>query len=107
MLGFPYLLYEVWLFIKPALTDIERKSASRFVVYATFLFILGVLFGYYVVVPLAMNFLPNYPITGDIATPIPVHTHLPSLPTPPLASPPPLAHPPTTSLPPPPPTTPP
>ncbi|MGV3761090.1 twin-arginine translocase subunit TatC [Parapedobacter sp.] len=76
MLGFPYLLYEVWLFIKPALTDIERKSASGFVLYASLLFILGILFGYYVVVPLAMNFLANYSISGDIANTITVQNYL-------------------------------
>ena len=43
MLGFPYLLYEVWLFVKPALTEIERKSASGFVLFATILFILSLL----------------------------------------------------------------
>ncbi|HWK56638.1 MAG TPA: twin-arginine translocase subunit TatC [Parapedobacter sp.] len=76
MLGFPYLLYEVWLFIKPALTDIERKSASGFVFYASLLFVLGVLFGYFVVVPLAMNFLANYSISGDIANTITVQNYL-------------------------------
>jgi len=76
MLGFPYLLYEVWLFIKPALTEVERKSASGFVLYATFLFVLGVLFGYFMVVPLAMNFLANYSISGDIANTITVQNYL-------------------------------
>src|SRR5690606_26889543 len=77
MLGFPYLLYEVWLFIKPALTDIERKSASGFVFYASLLFVLGVLFGYFVVVLLAMNFLANDSISGYIAITITVQICLP------------------------------
>ena len=76
MLGFPYLLYEVWLFVKPALSDIERKSASGFVFYASFLFVLGVLFGYYIVVPLAMNFLANYSISGEISNTITIDNYL-------------------------------
>ncbi|MFB2120607.1 MULTISPECIES: twin-arginine translocase subunit TatC [Parapedobacter] len=76
MLGVPYLLYEVWLFVKPALTDIERKSASGFVFYASFLFVLGVLFGYYIVVPLAMNFLANYSISGEISNTITIDNYL-------------------------------
>ena len=76
LLGFPYLLYEVWLFVKPALTDIERKSASGFVFYATTLFALGVLFGYYVVVPLSMNFLANYSISEDINNTITIDNYL-------------------------------
>ncbi len=76
LLGFPYLLYEVWLFVKPALTDIERKSSSGFVFYASMLFILGVLFGYFVVVPLAMNFLANYSISDDISNTITIDNYL-------------------------------
>lgn len=76
MAGFPYLLYEVWLFIKPALTDIERKSASGFVFYASLLFALGILFGYYIVVPLSINFLANFSISNDIANTITVQNYL-------------------------------
>lgn len=76
LMGFPYLLYEVWLFVKPALTDKERKSSSGFVFYASILFILGVLFGYYVVVPLAMNFLANYSISDSISNTITIDNYL-------------------------------
>lgn len=76
MLGFPYLLYEVWLFIKPALTEIERKSASGFVFYATLLFALGVMFGYFIVTPLAINFLANYSISDSIANTITIQSYL-------------------------------
>ncbi|WP_353181303.1 twin-arginine translocase subunit TatC [Parapedobacter lycopersici] len=76
VLGFPYLLYEVWLFVKPALTDVERKSASGFVFYATLLFVIGVLFGYFVVVPLAVNFLANFSISDDISNTITIDNYL-------------------------------
>lgn len=76
MLGFPYLLYEIWLFIKPALTDVERRSSRGFVFYATFLFGLGVCFGYFIVTPLAMNFLANYSISDSISNTITIQSYL-------------------------------
>lgn len=76
MLGFPYLLYEIWLFIKPALTDIERRSSRGFVLYATLLFVLGVCFGYFVVTPLSINFLANYSISDSISNTITIQSYL-------------------------------
>lgn len=76
MLGFPYLLYEVWLFVKPALNEIERKSASGFVLFATILFILGLLFGYYIVTPLSINFLSSYNISDTINNTITIQSYL-------------------------------
>lgn len=64
--GFPYLLFELWRFIAPALSDIERKSAKGFVFYTSFLFFLGVLFGYFVVTPLSVHFLTTYQVSPDI-----------------------------------------
>src|SRR5690606_16435410 len=76
MLGFPYLLYEIWRFIKPALTEVERRSASGFVFFATLLFAIGVAFGYYVVTPLAINFLSNYSISDTIQNTITIQSYL-------------------------------
>lgn len=66
ILGVPYLLFEIWRFIRPALHDKERKAASGFVFYCSFLFLLGVLFGYYVVTPLSIRFLAGYKVSDDI-----------------------------------------
>src|SRR6185437_1103602 len=66
ILGIPYLLYELWRFIRPALHEKERKAASGFVFYCSFLFLLGVLFGYYVVTPLSIRFFVNYTISDSI-----------------------------------------
>jgi sec-independent protein translocase protein TatC len=66
MLGFPYLLYEIWLFVKPALHEKERKAATGFVFYATFLFVLGILFGYYVITPESINFLSGFTVSDKI-----------------------------------------
>jgi sec-independent protein translocase protein TatC len=58
--GVPYVLWELWRFISPALKPAERRSARGFVFYASALFTLGLLFGYYVVAPLSVNFLMGY-----------------------------------------------
>lgn len=80
-LGFPYLLFEVWLFIKPALSDLERRSANGFVLYATLLFIIGALFGYYIVVPLSVNFLSNISLSQEITNQITVDSYLSTIAT--------------------------
>jgi sec-independent protein translocase protein TatC len=64
--AFPYAFWEVWRFIKPGLKPSERKSARGAVFYVTFLFFSGVLFGYYVVTPLAINFLANFTLDPSI-----------------------------------------
>jgi sec-independent protein translocase protein TatC len=68
----PYILWEIWRFIKPALKEKERKNATGFVFYASALFIMGVLFGYYVVVPLSVNFLGSYQVSASVANMISV-----------------------------------
>ncbi len=80
-LGFPYLLFEIWLFIKPALTDVERKSARGFVFYATVLFVIGALFGYYIVVPLSVNFLANVSLSDEITNQITIDSYLSTIAT--------------------------
>lgn len=64
--AFPYAFWEVWRFIKPGLKPSERKSARGAVFYVTFLFFSGVFFGYYIVTPLAINFLANFTLDPSI-----------------------------------------
>ncbi len=63
IIGFPYILYELWKFISPGLYEKERKHSRGFITVASFLFFLGVLFGYYVVAPLSINFLGTYQVS--------------------------------------------
>ncbi len=76
VLGFPYLLWELWRFVKPALHENERKSASGFVFYASMLFVLGILFGYYIISPLSVNFLANYTVSEFIVNNITIDSYL-------------------------------
>jgi sec-independent protein translocase protein TatC len=64
--AFPYAFWEIWRFIKPGLKPNERKSARGAVFYVSFLFFAGVLFGYFVVTPLAINFLANFTLDEAI-----------------------------------------
>ena len=61
--GFPYMFYEFWLFIKPALYQNEQKHASGAVFYIAFLFIIGISFGYYLITPFSISFLYNYHVS--------------------------------------------
>ena len=66
IVGFPYVLYEVWKFISPGLYEKERNNSRGFILIASFLFFLGVLFGYYVVAPLSINFLGTYVVSAEV-----------------------------------------
>jgi sec-independent protein translocase protein TatC len=59
----PYIVYELWKFISPALYFKERKAAQVAIVAISLLFFLGVLFGYFIISPLAVKFLLNYKIS--------------------------------------------
>jgi sec-independent protein translocase protein TatC len=85
-LGFPYLLWEIWRFVKPALHEKERKAASGFVFYATFLFIIGILFGYYIITPESISFLAGYTVSSQIENKFTVDSYLSSVATLTLAS---------------------
>lgn len=66
VIGFPYILWEVWKFISPALYEKERKMASRFIITSSILFFIGVLFGYYIVAPLSINFFATFSVSNEI-----------------------------------------
>lgn len=66
ILAFPYIVYEVWRFVSPALYANERKHATGGIFYTSVLFLLGVTFGYFVVAPLSINFLANYSISEQV-----------------------------------------
>jgi sec-independent protein translocase protein TatC len=67
IIAFPYVLYQLWSFISPGLKPSERKNSRGFIIIASLLFFIGVLFGYYIVTPLSINFLANYQISDQIS----------------------------------------
>jgi len=66
IIAFPYILHEMWKFISPGLKVKERSSAKWFILIASLLFFIGVLFGYYVVTPLSINFLGTYQVSVEV-----------------------------------------
>ena len=66
IMAFPYIIWEIWKFIKPALYENEKKHARSFIIITSFLFFLGIMFGYYVITPLSINFLGNYTVADEV-----------------------------------------
>jgi sec-independent protein translocase protein TatC len=63
IMAFPYILWELWKFIKPALRPLEIKMARGFVFWCSLLFFLGVGFAYFIVAPYTINFFGNYTLS--------------------------------------------
>lgn len=74
--GFPYLLWELWRFVRPALTEREQRSCRRFVAAVSAGFLTGLAFGYLLIVPLSLRFLANYQASPAIENLIDVHSYL-------------------------------
>jgi sec-independent protein translocase protein TatC len=66
ILSFPYILWEVWKFIGPALYEKEKKNAKFFIFTSSLLFFLGVLFGYFVVIPMSVNFVATFTVSDVV-----------------------------------------
>ena len=66
IVAFPYTFWEIWRFVRPALYPNERNNSRGAVFFVSFLFITGVMFGYYVVAPLSINFLASYSVDPSI-----------------------------------------
>src|SRR5690606_21180660 len=65
-IAFPYIVWEIWRFIKPGLVTKERKFSRGAVFSISFLFFSGVAFGYFVMSPLAVYFLSSYSLSDMI-----------------------------------------
>ncbi|MGB5942357.1 MAG: twin-arginine translocase subunit TatC [Leeuwenhoekiella sp.] len=66
VVSFPYIIYEFWKFISPGLYENERKNARGFIFVSSILFFTGVLFGYYVIAPLSINFLAGFSVGAEV-----------------------------------------
>ncbi|NMH29462.1 twin-arginine translocase subunit TatC [Flavobacterium sp. SE-s28] len=66
ILAFPYILWEIWRFISPALYEKERKGALTFIFISSILFFLGVLFGYYLIIPMSVNFVATFKVSAVV-----------------------------------------
>ena len=76
ILAFPYLIWELWCFVKPALPPEQRRKSIRYAIECPVWFVMGLLFGYYVIAPLAINFLGNYQVSDQISNIIDVSSFM-------------------------------
>lgn len=74
--GFPYLLWELWRFVRPALTEQELGGCRRFVVWVSAGFFGGMGFGYFVIAPLTIGFLSQYSVSDTVTNMIDVNSYL-------------------------------
>ena len=65
IIAFPYVAWEIWRFVKPALYHKEKKNITGLVIFVSLLFFLGVGFAYFIIVPLTVNFLLTYDVMGS------------------------------------------
>lgn len=84
--AFPYVIFEIWRFIKPGLHKSERKYATGIVFYTSVLFMIGILFGYYIIAPLSVNFLGGYHVSDMVTNQIDLNSYFSTLATLVLAS---------------------
>lgn len=66
IVSFPYIFWEFWCFVKPALYEAEQKHSSGAIFYTSILFLLGVSFGYFIIVPLSVHFLGSYNVSTQV-----------------------------------------
>jgi sec-independent protein translocase protein TatC len=72
----PVVFYQIWSFIKPALYDKERKHAGGAVFFTSLLFLTGILFGYFVIVPFSIDFLSTYSVSPEVENQINMRSYI-------------------------------
>ena len=76
VLAFPYLIFEIWRFIKPALYDNEKKAVGRAFGMSSGLFYLGVAVGYFVVLPVCLMFFMNFSVSASVKNTISLNSYI-------------------------------
>ena len=72
----PYVIWELWRFIMPALKQKEKKHSTGAVAVSSLLFLAGVLFAYFLIVPLTINFLGTYQVSQDVPNQINLNSYI-------------------------------
>lgn len=76
IVAFPYVLWELWRFVKPALGRGERTAVRGVVFFASVLFLLGVAFGYYVLAPMSIQFLGTYNVSASVPNMVDLNSYI-------------------------------
>lgn len=72
----PYMIWEIWRFIQPALYDKERKHSKGAVLSMSALFVMGVLFSYFLIVPLTLSFFGSYKVSEEVNNQIALSSYI-------------------------------
>jgi sec-independent protein translocase protein TatC len=76
VIAIPYLLWEIWSFVRPALLPKEKKYSQGAVVYSSILFVFGMLFSYYLIVPLTVTFFSSYQVSSSVTNTITLSSYI-------------------------------
>jgi sec-independent protein translocase protein TatC len=76
IVAIPYVLWEIWRFVKPALHENEARHASGAVFFSSLLFLVGVLFAYFLIVPMAVLFLGSYTVSESVENQVALSSYI-------------------------------
>jgi len=79
LLVFPYILYQIYRFVSPALYENERKYSARVIIYSSLLFFAGVLLNYFLIFPLSFRFLSTYQVSEEVTNMINISSYIDTL----------------------------
>jgi len=72
----PYIIFEIWKFIAPALYQHEKKATRRAFIFASFLFYFGIAVGYSIILPLIINFFDGYKVSEEVVNTISLNSYI-------------------------------
>ena len=76
VLAFPYIIFEIWRFVAPALYEREKKAVGSAFAMSSVFFYLGVAVGYFFVLPVCLQFFMNYTVSPDISNTITLSSYM-------------------------------
>ena len=76
VIAFPYIVYELWRFISPELYKREKKAVGKAFSLSSFLFYLGVVTGYFVVLPVCLMFFMGYTVSDSVENTITLNSYM-------------------------------
>lgn len=76
VLSFPYVVYEIWKFIAPALYEKEKKAVKKAFLFSGFLFYIGIAVGYFLVLPFALNFFQGYSVSDAVTNTVSLKSYI-------------------------------
>lgn len=79
VIAIPYLLYEAWRFVRPALYPKEKKNVGKIFLSSSFLFYLGALISYFIVFPFTLRFLGTYQVSDKILNQVSIQSYMSAL----------------------------